>query len=186
MKDDQEKRIAQLAADVEKKQSKVWLIEQNTMEVEAVIKVVSTLVSSGTAWDKIKSQVGESKRAGDPLANLIHSIDFSKSIVSVLLQEKGGDQFAAMDVVPVNYHLSAYANIKEYYDDKKRMAAKQAKTQVFTGQALKLAEKNAREEGTQNKHKTDVINQRKKMWFEKFYWFVSSENYLVLLGKDVQ
>lgn len=124
MKEDQEKRIAQLSADVEKKQSKVSLIEENTLEVEAIIKIVSTLVSSGTAWDKIKGQVSESKRAGDPLANLIHSLDFSKNTVSVLLQEKNGDQFAAMEVVQINYCLSAYANIKDYYDDKKRMAAK--------------------------------------------------------------
>ena len=34
-------------------------------------------------------------------------------------------------------------------------------------------------------HKVDVINQRKKLWFEKFYWFITSENYLVLSGKDV-
>jgi len=24
------------------------------------------------------------------------------------------------------------------------------------------------------------------MWFEKFFWFISSENYLVIAGKDAQ
>ena len=27
---------------------------------------------------------------------------------------------------------------------------------------------------------------RKQMWFEKFFWFISSENYLVIAGKDAQ
>ena len=27
---------------------------------------------------------------------------------------------------------------------------------------------------------------RKPLWFEKFYWFLTSENYLVLSGRDAQ
>lgn len=27
---------------------------------------------------------------------------------------------------------------------------------------------------------------RRTMWFEKFYWFISSENYLVICGRDAQ
>ncbi len=27
---------------------------------------------------------------------------------------------------------------------------------------------------------------RKPYWFERFHWFVSSENYLVLSGRDAQ
>jgi len=27
---------------------------------------------------------------------------------------------------------------------------------------------------------------RKTYWFEKFYWFITSENYLVLSGRDAQ
>ena len=27
---------------------------------------------------------------------------------------------------------------------------------------------------------------RKTYWFEKFYWFVTSENYLVISGRDAQ
>lgn len=27
---------------------------------------------------------------------------------------------------------------------------------------------------------------RKTMWFEKFLWFISSENYIVVAGRDAQ
>lgn len=30
------------------------------------------------------------------------------------------------------------------------------------------------------------MNARKQFWFEKFYWFISSENYLVITGRDFQ
>lgn len=29
-----------------------------------------------------------------------------------------------------------------------------------------------------------MINTRKPFWFEKFYWFVTSQNYLVISGRD--
>ena len=32
----------------------------------------------------------------------------------------------------------------------------------------------------------DVAKSRKAMWFEKFMWFVSSENYIVVGGRDHQ
>ena len=31
-----------------------------------------------------------------------------------------------------------------------------------------------------------VTKARKTYWFEKFYWFVSTENYLVIAGRDQQ
>ena len=34
--------------------------------------------------------------------------------------------------------------------------------------------------------KSNVVNIRKQYWFEKFYWFISSENYLVISGRDMQ
>lgn len=40
------------------------------------------------------------------------------------------------------------------------------------------------------KHKINVMKNsnknRKVFWFEKFIWFVTSENYLVIGGKDAQ
>jgi len=34
------------------------------------------------------------------------------------------------------------------------------------------------------KSRPDVFNARKTFWFEKFYWFITSENYLVISGRD--
>ncbi len=31
-----------------------------------------------------------------------------------------------------------------------------------------------------------VTKARKTYWFEKFYWFISTENYLVIAGRDQQ
>jgi hypothetical protein len=42
----------------------------------------------------------------------------------VLLNDDNEDPFAPMTIVPVNYFMSAYGNIENYYTDKKRMQNK--------------------------------------------------------------
>lgn len=39
---------------------------------------------------------------------------------------------------------------------------------------------------TQVRTTAAVVGARKVFWFEKFHWFVSSENYIVLSGRDAQ
>lgn len=34
--------------------------------------------------------------------------------------------------------------------------------------------------------KTSIVKARKTYWFEKFFWAISSENYLIIAGRDAQ
>jgi len=36
------------------------------------------------------------------------------------------------------------------------------------------------------KIKANIQKVRKTLWFEKFYWFISTDNYLVISGRDAQ
>jgi len=55
-----------------------------------------------------------------------------------------------------------------------------------SNQALKLAEKAAKHEMERDKQKSHLLIARKTYWFEKFFWFITSENYLVICGRDMQ
>eukprot|EP00828_Plagiopyla_frontata_P019665 TRINITY_DN2513_c0_g1_i2.p1 TRINITY_DN2513_c0_g1~~TRINITY_DN2513_c0_g1_i2.p1 ORF type:complete len:659 (-),score=167.92 TRINITY_DN2513_c0_g1_i2:74-2050(-) len=69
---------------------------------------------------------------------------------------------------------------------KKIFQEKEKRTIEATSYALKNAEKLAKSKKTEKNAKIDILNSRKIFWFEKFYWFISSENYLVLSGRDQQ
>jgi uncharacterized protein YpmB len=56
----------------------------------------------------------------------------------------------------------------------------------YTQQALKAAEKKARVAIKEVHIKANILKVRKTLWFEKFYWFISSDNYLVISGRDAQ
>ncbi|ODV94011.1 hypothetical protein PACTADRAFT_35750 [Pachysolen tannophilus NRRL Y-2460] len=93
--------------------------------------------------------------------------------------------------VTIDLSLSAYANASLYFDAKKQAAEKQQKTErnaniairnteLKINKDIKLQAKNAKINAT-----SEVIKQwRQKSWFEKFFWFISSDNYLCIAGRD--
>lgn len=89
-------------------------------------------------------------------------------------------------VVDVDLSLSAFANARKYYDQKRSAARKEQKTIESSGKALKSAEKRTQQTLKEVKTLTNISKARKVYWFEKFYWFISSENYLVIGGRDQQ
>ncbi|CBI25961.3 unnamed protein product, partial [Vitis vinifera] len=84
-----------------------------------------------------------------------------------------------VDKVEVDLALSAHANARRWYEQKKRQENKQEKTIIAHEKAFKAAEKKSCVQLSQ-------VGEHYIHWFEKFNWFISSENYLVISGRDAQ
>ncbi|XP_067847927.1 ribosome quality control complex subunit NEMF-like isoform X2 [Heptranchias perlo] len=89
-------------------------------------------------------------------------------------------------LVDVDLSLSAYANAKKYYDHKRHAAKKEQKTIEAAEKAFKSAEKKTKKTLKEVQTVITIQKARKVYWFEKFLWFISSENYLVIAGRDQQ
>uniref|UniRef100_A0A8B9M4W5 Ribosome quality control complex subunit NEMF n=1 Tax=Accipiter nisus TaxID=211598 RepID=A0A8B9M4W5_9AVES len=89
-------------------------------------------------------------------------------------------------LVDVDLSLSAYANAKKYYDHKRHAAKKTQKTVEAAEKAFKSAEKKTKQTLREVQTVTTIQKARKVYWFEKFLWFISSENYLIIAGRDQQ
>ncbi|KAM9294302.1 ribosome quality control complex subunit NEMF [Gastrophryne carolinensis] len=89
-------------------------------------------------------------------------------------------------LVDVDLSLSAYANAKKYYDHKRHAAKKTQKTVEAAEKAFKSAEKKTKQTLKEVQTVTTIQKARKVYWFEKFLWFISSENYIVIAGRDQQ
>ncbi|KAI1379706.1 fibronectin-binding protein A N-terminus-domain-containing protein [Hypoxylon crocopeplum] len=90
--------------------------------------------------------------------------------------------------VDINLGLTPYANAREYYGERKMAAVKEQKTMLQSETALKNAEQKITAELKKGLKQEKPVLQpiRKQLWFEKFLWFISSDGYLVLGGKDAQ
>ncbi|KAI5101931.1 hypothetical protein C0J45_7283 [Silurus meridionalis] len=100
--------------------------------------------------------------------------------------QKGKIQKDKPILVDVDLGLSAYANSKKYYDHKRNAAKKQQKTVEAAEKAFKSAEKKTKKTLKEVQTVTTIQKARKVFWFEKFLWFISSENYLIIAGRDQQ
>lgn len=90
--------------------------------------------------------------------------------------------------VDINLTLSVWNNAREYYDQKRTAADKAQKTVQQSVIALKNAQQKIAEDLRKGLKQEKPVLQpiRKQMWFEKFIWFISSDGYLVLGGRDAQ
>lgn len=90
--------------------------------------------------------------------------------------------------VDIDLALSPWSNARQYYDQKKSAAVKEQKTLQSSTKAFKNTEKKISTELKKGiKQEKQILRPlRVPMWFEKFIFFISSENYLVLAGKDAQ
>ncbi|ONH70024.1 Ribosome quality control complex subunit 2 [Cyberlindnera fabianii] len=88
--------------------------------------------------------------------------------------------------VTIDLGLSAYANASEYFTVKKNTVEKQKKVEQSATKALKNIEHKIEKDLKKNlKQETEVLRKlRNPYFFEKFNWFISNENYLILSGKD--
>ncbi|GAB1311713.1 hypothetical protein MFIFM68171_01923 [Madurella fahalii] len=90
--------------------------------------------------------------------------------------------------IDINLKLSPWNNAREYYEQKRTAAGKEQKTAQQSEIALKNAEQKIAEDLKKGLKQEKPVLQpiRKQMWFEKFIWFISSDGYLVLGGRDAQ
>jgi predicted ribosome quality control (RQC) complex YloA/Tae2 family protein len=95
------------------------------------------------------------------------------------------DKILAIDI---DLGLSAWTNASQYYDEKKNAVVKEEKTLQSSSIALKSAERKIAADLKKglNQEKEVLRPVRKAFWFEKFHYFISSDGYLVLGGKDAQ
>ena len=90
--------------------------------------------------------------------------------------------------IDIDLALSPWANARQYYDQKRTAADKEQRTVQASTRALKSTEKKIAADLKKGlKQETQTLRPtRQQFFFEKFLYFVSSDGYLVIGGKDLQ
>lgn len=188
---DQENRVVTLKQEVEHCIKMAELIEYNLEDVDAAILAVRVALANGMSWEDLARMVKEEKRSGNPVAGLIDKLHLERNCMTLLLSNNldemdDDEKTQPVDKVEVDLVLSAHANARRWYEMKKRQETKQEKTVTAHEKAFKAAERKTRLQLSQEKTVAVISHMRKVHWFEKFNWFISSENYLVISGRDAQ
>ncbi|KAJ7980438.1 Nuclear export mediator factor NEMF-like protein [Quillaja saponaria] len=191
IRQDQENRVHTLRKEVDHCVKKAELIEYNLEDVDAAILAVRVALARGMSWEDLARMVKEEKKSGNPVAGLIDKLHLEKNCITLLLSNNldemdDDEKTLPADKVEIDLALSAHANARRWYELKKKQEGKQEKTISAHERAFKAAERKTRLQLSQEKTVATISHIRKVHWFEKFNWFISSENYLVISGRDAQ
>lgn len=191
---------------------KAGALEANVDRVQEAMDAVNGLIAQGMDWVTVGKLIEREQKRRNPVAQIIRlPLNLEQNLMTLLLAEEEeeneeedeedsehtseddsddeGDRRKKPDTklsIEINLGLSPYANAREYYDQKKTAAEKEQKTVGHSVLALKSAEKKIAEDLKKGlKQEKPVLHQiRRQSWFEKFIWFISSDGYLVLGGRD--
>lgn len=213
-RNDQAKRIEGLQEVQSVNVQKATAIEANVERVQEAMDAVNGLLQQGMDWVDISKLIEREQKRSNPVAEIIKlPLNLADNTITLLLGEEedmededssyetdsdasdsedenaNNKQKAAKQLaVDVNIALSPYANAREYYEQKRTAAKKEEKTVQQSEIALKNAEQKIQAELKKGlkQEKAVLAPIRKQIWFEKFIWFISTDGYLVLGGKDAQ
>lgn len=186
------------------------LLQENADIVDAAISAVKALVDQGLDWGDIESIISLEKKKRNPIAKYISKLELDRDVITLALpkdKESEGpeedsdasdsdDEISARErdenVVNVRVKLGqgAWANARDYFNIRRAAGAKKEKTVQQADKALKSAEKKIQRDlekslaKSSNKNTGMLHTRRSVYWFEKFYWFISSDRMLVIGGRD--
>ncbi|XP_955164.1 uncharacterized protein TA04725 [Theileria annulata] len=213
IKIDQNKRELNLMEDIQKIDSKIKLLEEHVDVAENCLNLTKALIASGASWNDIYEQLQIQRKQNHPLVHYIKEIHIPTQTL-IFYSNQNQDQHNEQNkqnqfqqniqqknenkqnkkntrdevVVELDYRLNSHQNLKKLYNERKRLENKLERTRIGKEYALKKVTKSLKKE--ENK-KTDkkgrdvkISSVRRRFWFEKFYWFITSQGYLVLAGRD--
>ena len=212
VKKDHEQRIKALQEYQHLDRQKGELIGLNDQLVERALIVIRSALANQLDWAEIKELISEAAENGDPVVSRIKDLKLDVNQMTMLLDNpyapldnhsigslSSSSESDSEDepesrvrfkeenqplLVELDIDLTAQANARKYYDKKRSAATKESKTIQSHSGAIKSAEKRAKQDMRDANAISRIIKARKVFWFEKFLWFISSENYLVIAGRD--
>ncbi len=172
----QKEGITLLTEKAEKERVKGDLIYNQFQTVQDVLETVSSARAKGLPWSNIMKTIEDGKAKENATALMIEKVIPSQAEIIVNLQDTP---------VSLDIRLNAQDNASKSYDVAKKS---RAKVKGAEAQIAKTREKLEKLDASfvEPAAKKAPIKYRKKRWYEKYRWFISSEGFLVLGGRDAK
>jgi predicted ribosome quality control (RQC) complex YloA/Tae2 family protein len=174
------KTIEELKSEIEENRKKGEIIDLHYNECEEILKIILQAKDTHKNWDGVI----------DSLRNNKSVVEINPSEISVVVRvshilDKRDNEKVEESEIKLDLRKTARENASYYYE-----LAKKAKNRLKGAEnAAKRTLETLKEISTKKRaeqKKTSKKAKTKTFWFEKFRWFISSDGYLVIGGKDAK
>lgn len=154
---------------------------------DAAQRITQTLwnASKTVGWDAVREKLKQGREQGNEDAKLVDSVNPHEGTATLALPDEN-DKIVK---VRVDLRKSVQENADKYYETAKKMRDKRAGAH----EALARTEARMREleeKGVEIVALLEEKQQRapatRRFWFENFRWFVTSDDHVVVAGRDVK
>jgi hypothetical protein len=185
-----EAQVAKLEQEKQAAETQATLLETNSQAVDACIQTLNAELAKGLDWRQLAAMLEHERSCDNVLAKLIDSLQLDENCATLLLSPQLQHLTQPDSVQPikvkVDLSLSAHVNAERQFSRRKAVASKADKTQAMSAKVLKQQEQRAKQTEHQIELKQQIQNQRQFHAFERFNWFVSSEDFLVVSGRTAK
>ncbi|HWQ48945.1 MAG TPA: ribosome rescue protein RqcH [Methanosarcina sp.] len=168
----QEESLAKFEKEIEKNNTLAETVYANYQVIEELLSVLNGARSKGYSWDEIRSTLKQAKKTL-PAAQKITNIDPRTGTVTADLDGKS---------VSLDIRKTVPQNAQEYYEKVKKFSKKKDGALKAIEDTRKAMEKKAVAKAAKVGRKLQAS--RKKHWYDRFRWFVSSDGLFIVGGRD--
>ena len=168
--------IEKFNREIEKNTKIAETIYSNYAFVESILNVLTNSRDKGYSWDDIKKVIEAAKKENtNEAAKAILSIQPADASVTVDLKEYKA-------VLDIRKTIPQNANV--YYDQAKKFEKKKDGAVKAIADTQAIIEKKEKDKEKEKSSGTQFVLKRKKHWYDRFKWFISSDGFLVVGGRD--
>lgn len=145
------------------------LIYGHYQTVDGILNAIKAAREKGYSWDDIKNIL---KRSDMPEARAIKSVNAGKGTITITLDN---------EEIELDPRLSVTQNSQLYYDRSKKLSSKIKGALNAIEETKKMTGKEEAQKKTGHK-----LPAHRQKWYEQFRWFISSDGFLVIGGRDAE
>ncbi|KAL6121523.1 hypothetical protein NUSPORA_01541 [Nucleospora cyclopteri] len=164
----QQRYMGELEMQAESVQEQIYMVENNKKLVEEVLNIFTKVYSNKMSWSMFEHFYEEEKKQGNEVANAIITYNLKEKQVFIVINE---------ETVELDASINLNKNIQKLYKKKKKFLEKRKKT----GEAMEKIESKMKPTKVGVKTQT-----RELYWFEKFNFFISEDQCLIIGGRNAQ
>ena len=151
------------------------LIYLHISELQRLFQQIIEEKTRSSRWDKIVADLNEQKHGSEGPALLFEAIDPSTGILTVKINNSP---------IKVDLRKSIYENASSFYEEAKKMETKIEGVKKAIVQTMHKIDDFGLTQLRSIHKETPPLKIREKAWFERFHWALSSDNFLIIGGRD--
>ncbi|MDH5663969.1 MAG: ribosome rescue protein RqcH, partial [Candidatus Bathyarchaeota archaeon] len=171
----QQKALEDLKEQMERNKGIGNLIYLHLGDLQSLLQKIMDEKRSGKRWEEIISSIENGKKAGRVPDIYFHSLKPPNLILNVSVENS---------IFPLNLRHSIQANATKYYTRAKKAEKKLEGAEKALRETQAKIEELKQRIGRVKEIRKPLAKRRKKAWYAKFRWFHSSDEFLVLGGRD--